>query len=176
MAVSACGRTFHAPKTATELAALLGANPGATILAGGTDIGLWVTKQHRELDKIVYTGNVRELQNICERASVLTPDDRIKASLVGPWLGGAPGAAAPVRRPAAMIEAAPSEGGDVDCPGIICDGNLTLQDVEREAIVATLGRHGGHRQRSAAALGIGIRTLGLKLKKWKEQQVVPPSL
>ena len=128
------------------------------------------------LSQYGWPGNVRELQNICERASVLTPDDRIKASLVGPWLGGVSGATAPAKRPAAMIEPAPLEGGDVDCPGIICNGNLTLQDVEREAIVATLGRHGGHRQRSAAALGIGIRTLGLKLKKWKEQQVVPPSL
>ncbi len=59
--VSACGRTFHAPTTAEELAKLLQAKPGATILAGGTDVGLWVTKQHRELDTIVYTGNVREL-------------------------------------------------------------------------------------------------------------------
>ncbi len=64
LAVSACGRTFHAPKTATEFATLLGANPEATILAGGTDIGLWVTKQHRELDTIVYTGNVRELREL----------------------------------------------------------------------------------------------------------------
>ena len=32
------------------------------------------------------------------------------------------------------------------------------------------------RQRSAAALGIGVRTLGLKLKKWKDQQIVSESL
>ncbi len=32
-----------------------------TMLAGGTDIGLWVTKQHRELDTVIYTGRVAEL-------------------------------------------------------------------------------------------------------------------
>jgi xanthine dehydrogenase small subunit len=55
------GRRYFAPKTASELAALLAANPGATLLAGGTDVGLWVTKQHRELDTVIYTGAVREL-------------------------------------------------------------------------------------------------------------------
>ena len=36
--------------------------------------------------------------------------------------------------------------------------------------------HDGHRQKSAKALGIGVRTLGLKLKKWKEQQLVAQTL
>ena len=60
--------------------------------------------------------------------------------------------------------------------GVVCDGRLTLEDVERESIVATLKENRGHRQRSAAALGIGVRTLGLKLKKWKEQQIVSETL
>jgi xanthine dehydrogenase small subunit len=55
------GRRFFAPRDGDELAQLLLENPAATILAGGTDVGLWVTKQHRELDVVVYTGRVREL-------------------------------------------------------------------------------------------------------------------
>jgi DNA-binding NtrC family response regulator len=51
-----------------------------------------------------------------------------------------------------------------------------LEDVEREAIVETLIRFKGHRQKSAEALGIGVRTLGLKLKKWKEDKLVSESL
>jgi hypothetical protein len=51
-------------------------------------------------------------------------------------------------------------------------GMRVLEDVEREAILDALQRFSGHRQRTAAALGIGVRTLGLKLKKWKEQGVV----
>jgi xanthine dehydrogenase small subunit len=55
------GRAFFAPLTVDHFADLLLAHPRATILAGGTDVGLWVTKQHRELDTIVYSGRVAEL-------------------------------------------------------------------------------------------------------------------
>lgn len=51
-----------------------------------------------------------------------------------------------------------------------------LEEVEREAILAALKRFNGHRQKTAAALGIGVRTLGLKLKKWKEQNLIPEAL
>ena len=51
-----------------------------------------------------------------------------------------------------------------------------LSDIEREVIVETLERFNGHRQKTARALGIGVRTLGLKLKKWKEQKLVSESL
>ena len=120
-----------------------------------------------------WPGNVRELQNICERAVVLTCGEVIEASMIAPWLSSpdiAPGL------PAAMIEVAPLTGETRICPGIVCDGRLTLDDVEREAIVATLKHNNSHRQRSATALGIGVRTLGLKLKKWKEQQIVAETL
>ncbi len=52
------GKSFFAPTSIDELAEILAAHPDATVLAGGTDIGLWVTKQHRELSTIVYTGRV----------------------------------------------------------------------------------------------------------------------
>lgn len=52
----------------------------------------------------------------------------------------------------------------------------TLEEIERDVIVQTLVRHNGHRQRTAVALGIGVRTLGLKLKRWKELQLVEPGL
>jgi xanthine dehydrogenase small subunit len=55
------GRRFIAPSTSAELAATLLEHPGATILAGGTDVGLWITKQHRDLETIIYLGNVDDL-------------------------------------------------------------------------------------------------------------------
>ena len=103
-----------------------------------------------------WPGNVRELENICERAAVLTPGSTIAADTIRPWLG----------TPAA------EESSD-DCPDVVVGADeKTLEEVERELILRTLDRHGGHRQRTAEALGIGVRTLGLKLKKWKQQELI----
>jgi xanthine dehydrogenase small subunit len=55
---------FHAPRSVDELAAVRAKLPEARMLAGGTDVGLWVTKQHRRLGDIIYVGNVTELQRI----------------------------------------------------------------------------------------------------------------
>ncbi len=59
---------------------------------------------------------------------------------------------------------------------IVSPGDRTLEEIERDTIVATLHRFNGHRQRTAKALGIGVRTLGLKLKKWKDMQLVSANL
>ncbi|MGA3159097.1 MAG: xanthine dehydrogenase small subunit [Steroidobacteraceae bacterium] len=55
---------FTAPRSLAELAATLQTNPAAQVLAGGTDVGLWVTKQLRELPAIVYVGEVAELKQM----------------------------------------------------------------------------------------------------------------
>lgn len=60
------GQKFFAPRNAAELARLLQENPGATMLAGGTDVGLWVTKHHRALDALIYTGAIEDLHRIEE--------------------------------------------------------------------------------------------------------------
>ena len=52
------------PASIDEFARYYDANPQAQILAGGTDVGLWVTKQHRQLDQLLYLGNVDELAQI----------------------------------------------------------------------------------------------------------------
>jgi xanthine dehydrogenase small subunit len=60
------GHSFFAPRTLAELTSLRAAHPGAVILAGCTDVGLWVTKQLRELGQIIYIGAVPELKGIRE--------------------------------------------------------------------------------------------------------------
>jgi xanthine dehydrogenase small subunit len=55
---------FHSPATTDELAAALLRNPAATLLAGGTDIGLWVTKQQRDLPAVIYIGEIAELKQV----------------------------------------------------------------------------------------------------------------
>jgi len=63
------GRYFFAPVSSDEFAGIFASNPDATILAGGTDVGLWVTKQHRELETVIYTGRVAELSRLSVSAS-----------------------------------------------------------------------------------------------------------
>jgi xanthine dehydrogenase small subunit len=58
------GRKFFAPRSADELAAVLEANPDATLLAGGTDVGLWVTKQQRVLPTVVSLNDCADLRVI----------------------------------------------------------------------------------------------------------------
>ncbi len=64
---AAPGGRFFAPKTLEALAELRQARPEARLLAGSTDIGLWVNKQFRELGDLIYLGNVAALQTIEER-------------------------------------------------------------------------------------------------------------
>ncbi|NDV52090.1 MULTISPECIES: xanthine dehydrogenase small subunit [unclassified Salipiger] len=53
-----------APETADALARLYEATPDATLVAGATDVGLWVTKQLRELDKVIFLHRCADLQQI----------------------------------------------------------------------------------------------------------------
>ena len=64
--------TFHAPVSLDAFAALRAAHPHARLLAGSTDVGLWVTKQFRDLGDILYIGNVAELKTIERDAQTLT--------------------------------------------------------------------------------------------------------
>jgi len=63
------GRRFLAPATLEALAELYAANPDATLVAGSTDVGLWVTKEMRNLDTVIYLGRVAELGRIEETAA-----------------------------------------------------------------------------------------------------------
>ena len=64
--VSEGGRRNFAPATVDAMAALVEAHPDATIVAGATDVGLWVTKMHKRLETVIYTGRVKELLEINE--------------------------------------------------------------------------------------------------------------
>ena len=44
-----------------------------------------------------------------------------------------------------------------------------LADIEKQVILSTLEQFKGHRLRTASALGIGVRTLGMKIKRWREE-------
>ncbi len=52
------------PKSADELAHWYARNPNATLIAGGTDVGLWVTKKMQDLGPIAFISHAQDLRHI----------------------------------------------------------------------------------------------------------------
>jgi len=86
-----------------------------------------------------WPGNVRELANALERAAILADSPELRALDLG-------------------IAAPP--GPDAEEVG-------SLDRAERDAIVRALAETGGNRRKAAARLGIGLRTLYDKLKRYE---------
>jgi len=104
----------------------------------------------RLLQKYPWPGNVRELQNIIERATILESEaGLVRAATIEPWL---------------KLGTEPSLAHAEGLAG------RPLADIEKQVILSTLERFKGHRIKTATALGIGVRTLGMKLKKWRDEK------
>jgi len=99
-----------------------------------------------------WPGNVREVENLMTRVSVLHSDREVTAEGLRPWL----------------LNVAPR--GDADGEGSSLEQairiGMNLHDMERKLIEATLEHYGGHRVQTARALGIGVRTLTNKLRAY----------
>jgi xanthine dehydrogenase small subunit len=63
---------FVLPAHVDDFADFLDANPGATIVAGSTDVGLWVTKFMREIGPVIFTSHLDGLRRITADDSGLT--------------------------------------------------------------------------------------------------------
>jgi two-component system, NtrC family, response regulator AtoC len=93
----------------------------------------------RHLLEASWPGNIRELANALERAAILAEGDQIKvADLALEYT--------PHTKPAA--------------------GNRTMAGIEEDAIRQALVDAGGNRRQAAQRLGIGVRTLYEKLKRY----------
>ncbi len=101
-----------------------------------------------------WPGNVRELENLSRRAATLCVGKTVTADLIEPWLRGG----------SAGDERTLSTQG----LGQLREGRM-LEDMERHLIERTLAKNNGHRAKSAKALGMGVRTLSMKLKQWREE-------
>jgi two-component system response regulator AtoC len=93
-----------------------------------------------------WPGNVRELANALERAAILTEGDEIRAEHLDIGNGSEP-------HPALA--------------GALPPGVGTMEDVERAAIEQALAASGGNRRAAADRLGMGLRTLYDKLKRYR---------
>ncbi len=130
-------------------------------------LGIYAKENHREgvrfnadamrvLVGSRWEGNVRELRNLVESLIVLVPHDEIgvedlpeeyQAPAAGAGDSGEKGSAPPL---------VPATGED-----------LTMDEIERRAILGALEKTGGNRTQAAEMLGIGLRTLQRKLKEYK---------
>ena len=61
---SAANQRWIAPDSENALAHSLEAHPDARIVAGATDVGLWITKQHRDLGTLIFTGAATDMTSI----------------------------------------------------------------------------------------------------------------
>jgi len=66
------GSTLIQPGDADTFSRIYASHPEATVLAGATDIGLWVNKQHRRLPLMISIGRVAEYQRIEIRGKEIT--------------------------------------------------------------------------------------------------------
>jgi len=99
------------------------------------------------LKSYAWPGNVRELRNAMERAALLSRGEMILAEHL------------PARVRGASTAATVPEAADAG----------RLEEIEREAILQALRRHGFNRTETARALGISRRTLVYKLQRFREQ-------
>ncbi|MEM8959995.1 MAG: sigma-54 dependent transcriptional regulator [Acidobacteriota bacterium] len=99
-----------------------------------------------------WPGNVRQLKNVVENVVIFHQGGEVP----------------PAALPAEIRSAA--QDGDSRAPVQPRFGTArTMEDIERQAILETLERTGGHRADAARLLGIGLRTLQRKLKEYREQ-------
>jgi two-component system response regulator PilR (NtrC family) len=104
-----------------------------------------------------YSGNVRELENIVERAVALETSPEITLSSLPPGLGEMGRAAAVPAR---------AEAREVPTVGI--DLEKAVSDFERALMLDALKKSGGVKTKAAELLGLSFRSFRYKLGKYEE--------
>ena len=65
------GERFFSPGSLKDLAVCYAQNPDAVLVAGATDVGLWVTKAHKKLGTVIHLGRIGALHQIQESSENL---------------------------------------------------------------------------------------------------------
>jgi xanthine dehydrogenase small subunit len=79
-------RFFAAPASIMALAKLYFSHPDATLVAGSTDVGLWVTKQLRDPPKVIWLGRVKGLDETEDRRDAVSFGAMVTHSEAMPYL------------------------------------------------------------------------------------------
>jgi DNA-binding NtrC family response regulator len=104
-----------------------------------------------------WPGNIRELQNVIERALIVSPQEELTVD--ARWFP------APPAEPSDEASGAIEPGSERADATLVAEGSLA--ELERQTILRTLAAVGGNRRLAATKLGIGLRTLYEKLKRYE---------
>jgi xanthine dehydrogenase small subunit len=139
------------PSRAETLARLAAEHPDATIVSGATDVGLWITKQMRDLPKIILTGGVKALHEVSETGGHVSIGAAATYAEATPALSAIdPDVAEVLRRlGSTQVRASGTVGGNIANASPIGDMPPMLI-----ALGATLRLRHGENERAAAARGI----------------------
>jgi DNA-binding NtrC family response regulator len=111
-----------------------------------------------------WDGNVRELRNLVESLVVLAPTEEIGVADLPEEYRRGPGAPSPA--PAESPAEVEAEF-EPDATRERIPVGVTMDEIERRAILQAIDATDGNRTRAAEMLGIGLRTLQRKLKEYR---------
>lgn len=105
---------FH-PACADELAATYAAHPDATLVAGATDVGLWVTKGLRDLAPVIFMNRCNDLKAVEIGEDIVRIGAMADMNAIGAAMQGLhPSYAAMIRRYASVqVRGAATAGGNI---------------------------------------------------------------
>lgn len=128
-----------------------------------------------------WPGNVRELRNAVQRAYVMAEGGLIDAQwLPSPSSDSAAAVAGAMSRRSLPVPVVRGEGHGHEAAAFHDDAitlaiGTTLAEAERTLILATLRHHHHHKERTAAALGVSLKTLYNRLKEYAGEAAVADS-
>jgi two-component system response regulator FlrC len=103
-----------------------------------------------------WPGNIRELENVIQRAVILAPGEVINPESLS--------VATPSRPQAAPVPMVEEVGSQEAAPA-----PANIKDLERQHILDTLAKVGGSRKKAVELLGISERTLRYKLAQYRQE-------
>jgi two-component system, NtrC family, response regulator AtoC len=122
-----------------------------------------------QLQRYAWPGNVRELRNVVQRAYVMAPADSIDDRWLPPSTPGLGAVTAPESAAEQAPGSASAHAGGVNGATVSLPIGTSMAQAERTLILATLQHYNFQKERTAAVLGISLKTLYNRLKDYNAE-------